>query len=196
MKKVFVTVFGKTKKELLEMIKISRDFTKNFELRFDLCGSWKFDEKNLRALFPQKSQVIFTNRGDENFAGFANFELIDSDLDQTSPKLTADKTLLSCHLFGEFSREKTAQTIEKLQKNPAKFYKLAVNLENFDDLCEFYNLSKNLDQKKWILAGMGDMGKISRGIFAKEGFWTFAGIKNKEVATGQIDLETLYNLIK
>ena len=221
MEKVFVSVFGKTKKELLAMIEISRDFTNNFELRFDLCGDWKFTEKNLRDLFPPNARVIFTDRenssppDEDNF--FAGFELIDFDLKNLSPDLAYDKLLsksgldflISAHLFDKFSREKTVSTIKQIQDelpllagegggevvaNLPK-YKLAVNLDTWQDLEEFIKLSKNLDQEKWILAGMGEFGKISRGILAKNGFYTFASVKNHEVASGQIDLETLKNLL-
>jgi len=227
MEKVFVSVFGKTKKELLAMIEISRDFTNNFELRFDLCGDWKFTEKNLRDLFPPNARVIFTDRENnpppdkgelEGVLNFGkNFELIDYDLKNLSPDLAYDKLLsksgldflISAHLFDKFSREKTASTIKQIQDelpllagesgsevvtNLPK-YKLAVNLDTWQDLEDFINLSKNLDQEKWILAGMGEFGKISRGILAKNGFYTFASVKNHEVAPGQIDLETLKTLL-
>lgn len=207
--KVFVSVFGKTKNELLTMIKNSRDLTNNFELRFDLCGDWKFTEKNLRELFPKDAQVIFTNRSNDlplekggrgDF--FAGFELIDFDLNSPHPNLLLEgeenkenNFLISAHIFEKFSREKTEETINKLLQITAKFHKLAVNLDSAEDLFTFYNLIKKLDHKKWILAGMGEFGKISRVIFEKEGFYTFAGVKNHEVAPGQIDLETLKTLL-
>ncbi len=212
MHRIFVSIFGETKNELLAMIENSRNFTNNFELRFDLCGDWKFKEKNLRKIFPKNATIIFTDKmsdsADEKRLRNSlisreknNFELIDFDLKNLSPDLVRDKNmfeldfLISAHLFEKFSREKTKETINKLLQIPAKFYKLAVNLDTWEDLQEFISLSKNLEQGKWILAGMGKFGKISRVIFAKLGFATFAGIKNREVASGQIDIETLNNLL-
>ncbi len=200
MKNIFLTTFGQTKNDLQTMLKNSRNLTDSFELRFDLCGDWKNKEKSLREIFPANSQVIFTNRDKlsdpAKFLPENDFELIDLDLNnlawQPKLKIPAEKLVLSAHLFDEFSAEKTQETIELLQQNPAKFHKLAVWLDTEADWENLQKITANLPPERWILAGMGAQGTKARLFFAEKGFGTFACLPDQAVVDGQIDLATIY----
>jgi 3-phosphoshikimate 1-carboxyvinyltransferase len=202
---LFVAVFGKTKQELITLIQKTAQSTNTFELRTDLCGAFILDPKiQIKDLFPTNTTVLLTHRPSTQQESHAQIkqladqcQLINLDLEDANKntQINPQKTVLAHHRFNAFSKKEITQTIDQLQQFPAAYYKMAIYLETHQDLLDFMHLIKELPKHKWILMGMGPMGKISRIICASMGFATFACIPGKSVAPGQIEIDTLQKIL-
>ncbi len=194
MTKIFVPVFGESVDELKKNIQEAFQHTKYLEFRADLSRKILKEGISFRSLFPAEAIVLFTNRSEEEIE-CSEFDLINTDIENIS-EISSQNTMLSYHQYGEFSRSKLKQVIEEMKLHNAKYYKLSVEQETLDDLLSLAKLTKDLPTEKWFLMGMGRMGKVARLLSATLGFGTFASSREHVIASGQIDVAILKQLLE
>lgn len=94
--------------------------------------------------------------------------------------------ILSYHNFSEFHPQTVAQIIEKSNQTPSKFVKLALPVNNYNQLNQIKKLIAN-SNKPVIWAGLGKLGKLSRILYKFLGATaTFCGLTSQPTAPTQL----------
>lgn len=182
------------------------------EIRIDLL---ELDEMQLRSVFNSHKNLIATHRasdGDfEKMVSTLNLAIdngctyIDIDVDTPESyrneliekaKVSGCKVILSYHNFSETPDAKQLNQIVsnlfKMGADVAKIACLATNEDDCNRVLEIYSYHKNI-----VAFSMGEIGKKTRIEALKRGApFTFASVKGKETAPGQMSYEDIESQLR
>ncbi len=101
----------------------------------------------------------------------------------------SENTIISYHDFSEItSLQKLRSLSRKIDKLQIAYFKIAVNIPNFEFLTAIQDLIRNSSQKI-LWAGLGKFGKLSRLIYRQIGVsGTYIGLDENLTATGQLKI--------
>ena len=171
------------------------------EIRMDLLD---FTDEQFSSVFSQDKCTIATYRSENSFdilfakySQAIQFGCTCVDIDINVPEIYRDKiadlahslnrrVILSYHNYDKTpSKKHLTQTIEKIFSSGADIAKLACMAKSLDDCSRILGLYEN--QTKLVAFCMGELGKVTRLAAPILGApFTYASIKGKEVAPGQI----------
>ena len=199
---------------------------KLIEVRFDLFSKFEVSKNNIvNKIKDFNLPTLFTIRtesegGKWNGSSEKYLKTIESNIDsfdafdleismfQKEPDLSSNlikklkksqkKIIGSYHNFNETPN---LQFLSKILNNShhigADITKVATMINNQEDIATLTNFAIENKDKKIIIIGMGDIGKITRlSMFSYGSLLTFAYVGDSSTAPGQIRLEDLFHSLK
>lgn len=181
------------------------------EIRMDLLD---FSDEQFSSLFSQDKCVIATYRSDSNFELLYSkykqaieFGCTCVDIDINVPEIYRDKiadlahsmnrkVILSYHNYEKTpSHKDLIRVIDKMRTCGADIVKIACIANSNEDCSKILGLYEN--QTKLVAFCMGEIGKITRLSAPMLGApFTYASIKGKEVAPGQMNYSEVESFLK
>ncbi len=181
------------------------------EIRMDLLD---FSNEQFSSLFSRGKCVIATYRSDSNFELLYSkykqaieFGCTCVDIDINVPEIYRDKiadlahsmnrkVILSYHNYEKTpSHKDLIRLIDKLRTSGADIVKIACIANSAEDCSRVLGLYEN--HTKLVAFCMGEIGKITRLSALLLGApFTYASIKGKEVAPGQMSYDVVESILK
>ncbi len=136
---------------------------------------------------PKKTKAEFFDEIINQTPALIDIEFRNRDFYQ---KLISKRTIISYHNFGELSQTKIIDFIKQTENWNIFCLKIAVKIDNYDDLDFLFQLQK-ITSQKLLIVGLGKLGKISRLLFRFFSFGTYVGFRDYQTAPGQILFEEI-----
>jgi 3-dehydroquinate dehydratase-1 len=218
--KICTVVQGNTLPVFLRNLADAKKESKMAELRADSIKH--FEEEDIHSLKKNAPAFsIFTFRhakegglfvGDNKeqkeilkTAFSTGFDYVDVSLGNSVLKALSDKErkklLVSYHDYKATpSYEKLLIILKKMRKESPAVIKIATMVNSPKDVFTLADLLKEKkDKEKFIIIGMGEMGKLTRIMFPVMGsYLTYAAMEGKKIAPGLMSLkeiQSVYNII-
>jgi 3-dehydroquinate dehydratase type I len=174
------------------------------EYRIDLC---KPDMLQIQQVISNSNKIILSFRDNSDLRCIDKFDfssvymididynIIDSKIDEFIVLLKS-KLILSYHL-NYFNYNEIIKLIENDRFTVPKIKKIAVHIDNTEELDELYSIYAKFRNKNLILIGMGDLAKESRIKCLEYGApFTYASPEvGEETADGQYTYEEMIRVI-